>query len=80
MKSTIPNRSVEYMDNRISRYSMKLGKCEVTGMNLSAPEAHCHHYIPLYRGGNDKFHNLRILHKEVHKLFIIQKKRRLTYS
>ncbi|MCQ6281987.1 group II intron reverse transcriptase/maturase [Bacillus sp. EB600] len=68
MKSTILTRSVEYMDNRISRYSMKMGKCEITGTFLSASNVHCHHYIPKHLGGNDKFNNLRILHKEVHKL------------
>jgi hypothetical protein len=50
---------------QISRYSMKMGKCEITGMYLFASEVHCHHYIPLHLGGNDKFNNLRILHKEV---------------
>ncbi|MDF0728981.1 group II intron reverse transcriptase/maturase [Cytobacillus sp. S13-E01] len=68
MKSKIPTRSVEYMDNRISRYSMKMGKCEITGVFLSASEVHCHHYIPLHLGGSDKFNNLRILHKEIHQL------------
>ncbi|CQR48230.1 Group II intron-encoded protein LtrA [Paraliobacillus sp. PM-2] len=68
MKSKLPTRSVEYMDNRISRYSMKMGKCEITGMFLSASEVHCHHYIPSHLGGSDKFNNLRILHKEIHKL------------
>lgn len=68
MKSTILTRSVEYMDNRISRYSMKMGKCEITGSFLHANDVHCHHYIPKHLGGNDKFNNLRILHKEVHKL------------
>jgi RNA-directed DNA polymerase len=68
MKSTILTRSVEYMDNRISRYSMKMGKCEISGTFLSASDVHCHHYIPKHLGGNDKFINLRILHKEVHKL------------
>ncbi|MBP1949418.1 group II intron reverse transcriptase [Virgibacillus litoralis] len=67
MKSKLPTRSVEYMDNRISRYSMKMGKCEITGMFLSASEVHCHHYIPTHLGGSDKFSNLRILHKEIHK-------------
>ncbi len=47
MNSNIPTRSVEYMDNRISRYSMKLGKCEITGIFLYASDVHCHHYIPL---------------------------------
>lgn len=68
MKSNIPTRSVEYMDNRISRYSMKLGKCEITGTFLNASEVHCHHYIPLHLEGDDKFNNLRILHKVVHKI------------
>jgi RNA-directed DNA polymerase len=68
MESNIPTRSVEYMDNRISRYSMKQGKCEITGRFLRAQDVHCHHYIPVHLGGSDKFNNLRILHKEVHKL------------
>ncbi|MDR7003098.1 group II intron reverse transcriptase/maturase [Neobacillus niacini] len=68
MKSSLPARSVEYLDNRISRYSMKMGKCEITGVFLCANDVHCHHYIPLHLGGNDKFNNLRILHKDVHRL------------
>jgi len=68
MESSIPNQSVEYMDNRISRYSMKMGKCEITGMNLFASDVHCHHFIPLYLGGSDKFNNMRILHKDVNEL------------
>ena len=68
MESNIPTRSVEYMDNRISRYSMKKGNCEITGLFLQAQDVHCHHYIPVQLGGSDKFHNLRILHKDVHKL------------
>lgn len=68
MKSTLPNRSVEYMDNRISRYSMKMGKCEITGVDLVAAEVHCHHYVPKSLGGSDKFDNLRILHWKVHRL------------
>jgi RNA-directed DNA polymerase len=68
MRSNIPTRSVEYMDSRISRYSMKMGKCEITGIFLYASDVHCHHYIPLHLGGSDKFNNLRILHKEVHQL------------
>ncbi|NQX71680.1 group II intron reverse transcriptase/maturase [Paenibacillus alba] len=69
-KSSIPNQSVEYMDNRISRYSMKLGKCEITGMYLFAPDVYCHHYISPHTGGTDKFNNLRILHKEVRQLIL----------
>ncbi|WP_010529043.1 group II intron reverse transcriptase/maturase [Lentibacillus jeotgali] len=68
MKSTLPNRSVEYLDNRISRYSMKMGKCEITGMELPASDVHCHHYLPLNFGGSDQFNNLRIIHEDVHRL------------
>lgn len=68
MNSTILTRSVEYMDNRISRYSMKMRKCEITDIFLCASDVHCHHYIPIHHGGNDEFNNLRILHKDIHKL------------
>ncbi|HHW36141.1 MAG TPA: group II intron reverse transcriptase/maturase [Bacillales bacterium] len=68
MKSPISDKSIEYMDNRLSRYSMKIGKCEVTGAFLYANEVHCHHKLPLSLGGNDNFNNLCILHKDIHKL------------
>lgn len=68
MKANLPGRTVEYMDNRISRYSMKIGKCEITGWDLTANEVHCHHYVPTHLGGTDKFNNLRILHKDIHRL------------
>lgn len=67
-KSKLPNRSIEYSDNRISRYSMKLGKCEITGWFLPAEFVHCHHYIPISLGGDDSFQNLRIIHKDIHIL------------
>lgn len=70
MESSISNQSVEYMDNRISGYSMKMGKCEITGMYLFASDVYCHHYVPLYLGGSDKFNNLRILHKETIEVLI----------
>jgi len=68
LKAKLPNRTVEYMDNRISRFSMKMGKCEITGWNLTASEVHCHHYTPTHLGGTDKFNNLRNLHKDIHRL------------
>ncbi|PAV29156.1 group II intron reverse transcriptase/maturase [Virgibacillus profundi] len=68
LKAKIPDRTVEYMDNRISRFSMKMGKCEITGWTLTANEVHCHHYTPPHLGGTDKFNNLRILHKDIHRI------------
>ncbi|WP_245804789.1 group II intron reverse transcriptase [Halobacillus hunanensis] len=72
MKASLQNRSIEYLDNRISRYSMKMGKCEITGEYLHASDVHCHHYVPKSLGGTDKFQNLRILHKDVHRLIHIR--------
>lgn len=66
--ATIPNRTMEYMDNRISRYSMRMGKCEILKEFLYASEVHCHHYIPIRLGGADDYDNLRIIHYKVHKL------------
>ena len=68
MKSSLPKRSIEYLDNRISRYSMKMGRCEITGEYLHAQDVHCHHYVPKNQGGSDQFQNLRILHKDIHRL------------
>ncbi len=66
--SNLIQRSTEYIDNKMSRYSMVKGKCEITGTFLSTEMIHCHHFLPIKLGGTDKYHNLRILHKDVHKL------------
>ncbi len=62
------NDKLEFADNRISKYSMQLGKCAVTGKFLLANEVHCHHKIPRQMGGTDKFSNLVVVHKNVHRL------------
>lgn len=67
-KAKFVGKSLEYMDNRISRYSMVQGKCEVTGLFLEAEIVHCHHYLPLKLGGTDKYENLRIIHEDIHIL------------
>lgn len=64
----IPNRSVEYMDNRISLYAAQCGKCAVTGKILWIDEIHCHHKKPVSQGGTDEYKNLVIVHKDVHRL------------
>ncbi|MFD9931484.1 HNH endonuclease, partial [[Kitasatospora] papulosa] len=60
--------SVEYMDNRISKYSMQKGRCFITGLFLSHREVACHHIIPVHLGGLDEFSNLVVLHVWVHQL------------
>jgi RNA-directed DNA polymerase len=68
MKSQIPSRSVEYMDNRLSVYSMQKGLCAITKKPLKAEDVHCHHKLPIYLGGTDEFNNLVVIHKDVHRL------------
>ncbi|MFG3613433.1 group II intron reverse transcriptase/maturase [Rummeliibacillus stabekisii] len=68
MKSEPGQRSMEYMDNRLSRYSMRKGKCEISGVFLNADEVHCHHYNPIRLGGDDSYNNLRIIDKTIHRL------------
>lgn len=60
--------SLEYVDNRVSKYSMQRGKCSVTGEFLTADVVYCHHILPRIFGGTDDFRNLVIVHKWVHIL------------
>jgi len=65
--------SLEYEDNRISKYSMQKGKCAVTDLFLTAQEVHCHHILPRSLGGEDDFSNLIVVHKWVHILIHAQR-------
>lgn len=66
----IPSRSVQYNDNRISKFSASKGKCYVTGFDLLSDikKYHCHHKIPISMGGTDDYTNLIVLHEDVHRL------------
>ena len=67
-KAVISNRSIEYLDNRVSLYAAQFGKCAVTGKVLWIDEIHCHHKKPTSQGGTDEYKNLVIVHKDVHLL------------
>lgn len=68
----IETRSVEYNDNRISRYTMQNGKCGITGLQLKYADIHCHHKEPYHKSKNDSFQNLIIVHKDIHNLLHIK--------
>ncbi len=44
----------------------------ITGWDLTAYDVHCHQYVPKHLRGTDKFNNLRILHKDIHRLIHIK--------
>lgn len=67
-RAFIPNRSIEYLDNRVSLYAAQYGKCAVTGKVLWIDEIHCHHKKPVSQGGTDEYKNLVIIHVDVHRL------------
>lgn len=68
------NDSLEFSDNKISKYSMQNGKCAITGEFLTADLVHCHHIKPRILGGSDSFKNLVIVHKWIHILIHATKK------
>lgn len=68
MKQFIPQRSIEYNDNRISRFIAQYGKCAVTGVELSFNDWHCHHKTPYYLLQDDSYGNLTIVHESIHRL------------
>ena len=68
MYSYIKNRSIEYNDNRISKYISQYGKCYITGETIGIDRIHCHHIIPRKKKGNDSYQNLVIIDIDIHKL------------
>ena len=68
MKNFIPNRTIEYNDNRISKFISQYGRCAVTGTELGLTDWHCHHKNPYHLSKDDRFSNLIVLHEDVHRL------------
>lgn len=68
MNTYSKSRSIEYNDNRISKYVAQYGKCYITGEEIGVDRVHCHHIIPINQGGNDKYNNLVIVDWFIHKL------------
>ena len=60
--------TIEYNDNRISKYVAQKGKCAVTGLELDVTNMHCHHKNPWILTKDDSYANLIIILPEVHKL------------
>ena len=68
MSKPIENMSIEYNDNRISLFVAQKGICPITNEFLDIDNMDCHHKIPREIGGDDKYKNLIIVKREVHKL------------
>ncbi|MEQ2529589.1 HNH endonuclease signature motif containing protein [Bacillaceae bacterium CLA-AA-H227] len=68
MKNFIPNRTIEYNDNRVSRFIAQYGKCAVSGIELGFNDWHSHHKNPYHLSKDDSYSNLIVLHEGVHRL------------
>lgn len=68
MENPIKSESMEYNDNRLSKYIVQLGKCGITGNELEIGDMELHHKKPKSKGGTDSFQNLLFITKDVHKL------------
>jgi len=68
MRNPVRGRSIEYADNRISLYAAQYGKCAVTGKVMAPHDIHCHHKVPISKGGTDEYANLILICKDVHTI------------
>lgn len=68
MQYPIKCRSIEFNDNRLSRYAAQQGKCAISGVKLTKENIYCHRVKPLYKGGTDEYKNLILVSKEIHVL------------
>ena len=57
--------SIEFCDNRLSRFVAARGRCELSRIPLAFDDVECIHFVPPWKGGNDDYNNLRIVHKDV---------------
>ena len=57
MKNPVINRSIEYNDNRISKYIAQKGLL-YHRRSTHSENMELHHIVPKAKGGNDKYDNL----------------------
>lgn len=72
MKNFILGRTIEYNDNRISKFIAQYGKCAILGTELGKNDWHCHHITPYHLSKDHRFSNLIVLHEAVHRLVHIK--------
>ena len=64
------NHSIEFCDNRLSRFVASKGKCELSKVSLAFEDVECIYLNPPSQGGTDEYANLRIVHKDIKSLTV----------
>ncbi|MFD1738135.1 HNH endonuclease signature motif containing protein [Bacillus salitolerans] len=77
MKNFIPSRTIEYNDNRISKFIAQYGRCAISGVELGFNDWHCHHKIPYHLSRDDRYSNLIVLHETVHRIVHMKNKEKI---
>ncbi|MEB7773587.1 group II intron reverse transcriptase/maturase [Kurthia gibsonii] len=60
--------SIEYFDNRISKFIAQKGKCAILQVEIYVNELHCHHINPFHTTKDDSYNNLTIVREDIHRL------------
>ncbi|BDP92854.1 group II intron reverse transcriptase/maturase [Enterococcus faecium] len=68
MNTNNPDESIEFRDNRVSKYSSQRGRCQITKEILEMDDIYCHRITPKHLGGKDNYQNLAIIHRKIHPL------------
>ncbi|MGG3805772.1 group II intron reverse transcriptase/maturase [Metabacillus fastidiosus] len=63
-----PKKSIEYNDNRISKFISQNGKCAISKEKLGIHGWECHHIVPYRKSRDDSYQNLIILVDSIHKM------------
>ncbi|RUL57145.1 group II intron reverse transcriptase/maturase [Lysinibacillus antri] len=66
--------TIELNDNRISLFVAQNGKCAVMGEELILTEMDCHHKTLWHKTKDDRYSNLVLLSRDVHKLIHVTTK------
>lgn len=59
-------KSIEYNDNRISKFISQYGRCEISNIPLQNKDWHCHHIKLKHDGGTDRYRNLTVIKSDIH--------------
>lgn len=77
LEASSHDESIQFIDNRISRYVAQNGKCYITGKLLQYGEIYCHHKTS--KKGDDSYGNLVVVHRDIHKLIHANNQKEITY-
>lgn len=78
LRYPVRDESIEFNDNRISKFSAQKGLCAITSMELELNNFDTHHIKPRSMGGTDEYKNLILVTPITHKLIHATKSETIT--